>query len=262
MNLKDIQVTLAQLTPKLSEKQHNLLLIREAIAKASKEKSDIIIFPELFLTGYSVGENISDLAEVTNGPSLTEIKKLCRKHSIFAVVGFPEKGDDGNYYISSAFINEKGGLQGVYRKVHLFDSEKKYFSQGTEIPVFDTPLGKIGLMICFDVEFPEVARALKLKGADLIIISNANMVPYEVHHHIYAKSRAMENEIPVIICNRLGSEGELNFCGDSMVINSDGKVLLSMGNKEGVKTIGLPLHSSTDPKLGYIAKRRRELYSV
>lgn len=258
--MENIKVTLAQLVPKLGDRKHNLNLILESIENASNEKSNIVIFPELFLSGYSIGEHVVSLAESLNGSCLTEIKNACKKHAVHAVIGMPEKGDDEQYYISSIVVNDQGKLIGTYRKTHLFDKEKQFFSSGEELIVVETSLGTIGLMICFEVEFPEIARTLKMMGADFIIIINANMSPYENHHRIYANSRAMENELPVIICNRLGKEGDLDFCGGSMVIDAFGKILLDMGKEKAVKTVELPVTSDTDPKLNYISRRRKSLY--
>lgn len=209
-----------------------------------------------------MGEDVSHLAETENGSSINEIKQICKEQNIYIVFGFAEKDDNGHYYISSGLIDANGELLGIYRKTHLFYKEKETFFPGSEFKVFPTPLGRIGLMICFDIEFPEIARALKLKGADVIIVVNANMDPYEEYHYIYAKARAMENEIPVVICNRLGQEGKLNFCGDSMVIDALGKELLKMDKFEGVRTVELPLETATDPKLTYVANRRDDLYSM
>lgn len=257
-----IKVTIAQLIPKLGDKQHNLELISESMEKAEKERSHLVVFPELFLTGYSIGENLHEMAESEDGPSLDEIKTLCRKHGIYTVMSFPEKDEEDNYYISSALIDHNGKVLGIYRKTHLFDEEKKYFTPGSDLKVIDSPLGKVGMMICFDVEFPEIARALKLKGADFIVIVNANMHPYQEHHHLYVRSRSMENEIPVIICNRLGVEGNLHFCGDSMVMDATGKVLAAMNEDEGVKTVELPIKQTLDPKMSYTQNRRKELYNI
>ncbi|SFE54906.1 carbon-nitrogen hydrolase family protein [Alteribacillus iranensis] len=259
--MKSINVSLAQLKPKLADKKNNLKQIAHAISKAKNENSDLIVFPELFLTGYSVEDKVNILAEDENGPHLEEIKKLCTEHSIYAVVGFAEKDQQDHYYISTALINDNGNIVDIYRKTHLFDEEKKYFSAGSELKVIQTPIGNIGMMICFDVEFPEVARILKLKNADFLVIANANMDPYEEHHRLYARCRAMENEIPVIICNRLGKEKDLNFCGDSMVIDATGSILLEMKDNEGVKTVELPLQQALDPKMRYIVNRRSTLYS-
>lgn len=259
--MNEIKVTVAQLIPKLGDKQHNLNLISKVISQAASEQSNIAIFPELFLTGYSVGENISEMAETIDGPSMKEIRHLCQKNNVYSIVGFPEDGQDGNYYISSALIDDKGDVLGVYRKVHLFDSENKYFKAGSNFEAIDTPLGKIGLMICYDVEFPEIARALKLMGADIIIIVNANMHPYELHHHLYARCRAMENEIPVVICNRLGVEDNLDFCGDSLVIDAKGEILLALKDQVIAESVNIPMEQTLDPKISYITNRRSDLYT-
>lgn len=255
-------MSISQLKPKLGDKKHNLRLISKAIIQAASEQSDIVVFPELFLTGYSVGENVSVLAETVDGSSMMEIRELCRVHNIYTVIGFAENGQDGNYYISSALINNNGEVLGVYRKIHLFDSENHYFKAGSSFEVIDTPLGKIGLMICYDVEFPEIARALKLMGADIIIIANANMHPYELHHNLYTRSRAMENEIPIIICNRLGKEGELDFCGDSMAIDATGQVLLSLKDNEIIESVNVPIEQTLDPKISYTTNRRSDMYEI
>lgn len=260
--MNKITVSVAQLTPKLGEKPFNFERIREAIVKAKSEQSQLVVFPELFLTGYSVGENLNTLAETIDGPYMTKIRNLCKDYEIYSVVSFPEDGQHGNYYISSTLIDPKGEVLGVYRKIHLFDSEKNYFQPGSSFKVIDTPLGSIGMMICFDVEFPETARALKLMGADFIVIVNANMHPYQRYHHLFSQCRAMENEIPVIICNRLGKEDEIDFCGDSMVIDATGDILLSLKDKEQVQSVTLPIMQNLDPKMSYTTNRRKEVYGI
>lgn len=258
--MDSITVSVAQLAPKLGDKQYNYEQIKKTILDAKQEKSRLVVFPELFLSGYSVGNQLEELAETIDGPYMKKIKELCRKHEINTIISYPEDGGNGTYYISSSFIDEQGDVLGTYRKVHLFDAEKNYFTAGSSFEVIDTPLGSIGMMICFDVEFPEIARALALRNVDFIVIVNANMHPYETHHHIYARSRAMENETPVIICNRLGQEDDLNFCGDSMLIDAHGEILLSLKDREQVKSVELPIKQSLDPKMNYINGRRIDLY--
>lgn len=260
--MKAIKVSVAQLTPKLGDKEHNLQLISDAMVEAKGDQADLIVFPELFLSGYSVGEEVDQLAETEDGPGMREIRRLSLEHGLYTAVSFPEKGENGQFHISSALIDNNGDVLGIYRKTHLFDEEKKYFTPGSEFNVIDTPLGKIGMMICFDVEFPEIARSLKLQGADFIVIVNANMYPYELHHHLYSRVRAMENEIPVIICNRLGKEGDLDFCGDSMIIDATGKILLEMKLTEGVQTVKMPIEQELDEKMNYTVNRRADLYSA
>jgi predicted amidohydrolase len=254
-----LRISLAQLSPVLGNKETNLDYISKSMLEAKSQQSDLIVFPELFLTGYDVGKELNNLAETIEGSSINKIKVMCKEHSIYSIVGFPETDETNNYYISSAVINNQGNLAGSYRKTHLFDKEKFYFKKGEEFKVFHTKIGKIGIMICYDLEFPEVARSLKLMGAEIIIVLTANMSPYEDYQNVYMRSRAMENEIPIVICNRLGSEGEINFFGDSMVVDGNGKVLYHMGRTPGIGTVTLS-SSTPDPKLDYIKNRRPEIY--
>lgn len=101
---------------------------------------------------------------------------------------------------------------------------KKYFKPGTELPVFSTKFGLIGLMICYDLEFPEVARILKLNGAELILVPTSNMIPYDKHQLIFLQSRSLENEMPICLCNRIGAENEIIFFRESTSSDADGKL--------------------------------------
>src|SRR5699024_3273352 len=243
-------------------KQKNLDTICHTLKRASEQESHLVVFPELFLTGYLIGPNLKELAETNEGPSIEAIRNVCQQYKINTAFGMAEKTADNSYYIVSVFIDHFGNVKETYKKAHLFDHESKYFTRGNESVVIDTPLGKVGLMICFDVEFPELARALKLKGAEFIVIINANMHPYKTYHHIYAKSRAMENQIPVIIVNRVGEEEGMIFCGDSMVIDLDGDVLLRLGEDEEVRATRFSTNKTGDDKLNYLARRNESAYTI
>jgi predicted amidohydrolase len=256
-----LRISLVQISPMLGNKDSNLSQIYNSMLEAKNQQSDLVVFPELFLTGYDVGKNLNNFAETIEGSSINKIKVMCKDHSIYSIVGFPEIDEKHNYYISSAVIDNQGNLVGSYRKTHLFDKEKFYFKKGEEFKVFHTKIGKIGIMICYDLEFPEVARSLKLMGAEIIIVLTANMSPYEEYQNVYMRSRAMENEIPIVICNRLGNEGEMSFFGDSMVVDGKGKVLYHMGRSPGIGTVTLPSSTTLDLKLNYIKNRRPDIYS-
>lgn len=260
--MKQLHVTLAQLVPKLGDKASNYEMIVKTMNEAKKQGSQLVVFPELFLTGYSIGEKVSEVAETMEGSYIRKIRELCKQLQINTVISYPESDGTGNYYITSSYIDDQGNLLGSYRKIHLFDQEKEYFTPGNSFTVIETNLGRIGLMICFDIEFPETARALKILGADFLVVVNANMHPYQMYHHIFALSRAMENEIPLIICNRLGQEGDLDFCGDSMVIDATGEKILTLGNEEKIGHTTVPLAQTLDPKMNYLHNRRRELYGI
>lgn len=255
-----IKLTLAQFSPKLGDKKYNLERITEYMEKANKQNSDIIIFPELCLSGFLIEDFLDEISESINGPSLQYVKKICSQLKIHTVFTFPQKAENGLVYNSAALIDDMGQIIGVYNKVHLFDFERRYISRGSEFPVFQTKLGKIGIAICYDLEFPETARILRLNGAEIIFSATNNMAPYQDDQAIYVKSRAKENQIPVAICNRIGSELNYNFFGESVVADAFGKTILSYDDKENIKTVEVDLNPMTDPKLGYIANRQPGLY--
>jgi predicted amidohydrolase len=245
-----MHIAIAQCTPHLNDKNANLTMMSHYLHQAKKQEAELVVFPELALTGYSVGEQLEMIAEDVEGPSLQVMQKLCQELEIFALVSFPEK-NGSNYHISSALIQDDGSIAGVYRKTHLFGSESRYFTPGNVWPVFSTKIGNIGVMICYDLEFPEVTRLLRLNGAELVLVNTANMEPYQKYQHVYMQSRAMENEIPLVICNRLGEEGQLKFFGHSMAVNHEGEILLQLGSEEKVSTVEVSLTGARDPELNY-----------
>src|SRR5699024_7517921 len=144
------------------------------------------------------------------GKSVQRIKEIAKTNEIGIIIGMPELYK-GHVYNSALFIDPTGELVNVYRKTHLFDYEKQWFTAGDSCPVFDTPFGKVGLMITYDIEFPEVARILTVKGAQLILVLAANMVPYQKYQNIYLRTRAMENHVYVAISNKVGLESDHIF---------------------------------------------------
>lgn len=245
-----MRIAIAQFAPHLGEKEANLAMMTKYLNQAKEQQAELVMFPELALTGYSVGNQLASMAEATDGPSLKALAATCKELGLFALVSFPER-NGSQFHISSALLQNDGTLAGVYRKTHLFAAEKAFFTPGDKWPVFHTKLGTLGVMICYDLEFPEVARLLRLNGAELILVNTANMVPYENYQNIYMQSRAMENEVPVVICNRLGKEGELHFFGQSMAVKHDGTILGHYGSAEGLFIADVTLANARDPHLNY-----------
>ncbi|KHD85833.1 carbon-nitrogen hydrolase family protein [Heyndrickxia ginsengihumi] len=255
------RVTIAQFTPKLGNKSANIKNMINMMKKAKEQQSQLIVFPELCLTGYFISESLSELAEPLSGKSIQTLQTACKEHGIYAVISFPEKHLNGTFYIAAALIDDKGSIKGIYRKSHLFANEGDVFSSGTELPVFDTELGKMAIMICYDLEFPEVARILRLKGAQLLLVPLANMQPYEKYQFIYLQSRAMENQIPIVLCNRTGTENDTHFFGESAIVSSDGSLLIKLNDEEQLQTIHVPLNEQLDEQLSYMKDRRTDLYA-
>ena len=159
-----------QVAPRMADLQANRRLSLSAIADAVAAGADIIVLPELVTSGY-VFESAKEAASVAIPPDHALFEQWAAEAAGAVVVGgFAEQGDDGLVYNSAAVV-DRSGVIGVYRKVHLWDREKLWFAPGGEPPrVFDTPAGRIGVLVCYDLEFPEMARMLALAGAELICV--------------------------------------------------------------------------------------------
>lgn len=250
-----MKVTLGQFEPIVGEKETNLQKMRGIMEQASKDGSDVVLFPELCLTGYFIQDIEEDMAESIDGPSLQTMKELCKYYQLHTVFSWAEQGDDGIVYNSACLISDEGIVLGNYRKVHVYGRENEIFEKGDSFHVFDTKFGRVGIMICYDLDFPEVARILALKHADIILIPTNNFRPYARYQRTYVKSRAMENELPVAICNRTGQEQELQYFGESAVYDAYGHELALLGDTEETKTIEVPLHQEKDEQLSYLTNR-------
>src|SRR6476646_1346260 len=159
------------------DKAANLQQMRRAAAAASAMSADVLVLPELFLTGYNIGRVVHELAESRVGPSLAAIRQTAQQSACALCVGFPER-EGGKVFNSTALIDSRGEQICVYRKTHLFgEQETALFSRGEELAVATLAGRHVGLAICYDIEFPEVARNLKRQGAEVVLVPTANMTP-------------------------------------------------------------------------------------
>lgn len=160
--MKDaFKIALAQISCRQADKPRNLKEIKKAVAKAKKQGAELVIFPELSLTGYVVRDEIYELAERIPGPSTKVMEDMAKKNEIHVVFGMPEISDKTEATLhNSAVLIGPEGLIGKYRKMYLpthsIFEEKRYFRPGYQTAVFDTELGKLGFIICYDIYFPEV----------------------------------------------------------------------------------------------------------
>ncbi|HJV46932.1 MAG TPA: carbon-nitrogen hydrolase family protein [Bacillota bacterium] len=256
-----LNLAIAQLRSNLFDKETNVYRVLETMSAASNKGADYVLFPELYTTGYFLGERAFDLAESAHGDMIASIAEHAKQLEIGVIVGFPER-DGERIYNSAAVINRQGEMLGTYRKTHLFDHEKKWFSPGEQIPIFHIPEAKIGIMITYDMEFPEVARILTIKGAQLILVLSSNMVPYQPYQHTYLRARAIENHVFVATANKVGLENDTIFFGESEIIHPTGTSLYKSLNNEDLAVIPIPLTETIQSKgvLDYIENRRSDLY--
>jgi len=230
-----------QFSPLFGEKDENLRKVSSAIKNTNLE---LLVLPEFFATGYqfaSVNE-VAELSEpIPEGITTRFLIKISYEKGMYLVAGLPES--DGDKFYNSAILTGPEGLIGTYRKTHLFSEEKLYFEPGnTGFQVWQTKVGFIGMMICFDWFFPESMRALALLGAE-VVAHPANLVlPYCPQA---MPIRCLENRVFAITANRTGSEGRkeghaLKFIGQSQIVSPEGEVLVkALESEEKLLTIDI-----------------------
>lgn len=230
-----VSVACVNFQTRWGDKQANLEKMKVMVVETAKAGNNIIVFPELALSGYECDENIgklrrscamhSSLAETVPGPSTLEMADLARELGVYVIFGMPEQDKDtpAVRYISAAIIAPEGIL-GVYRKLHLAPpprfTEDLCFTKGSEIPVWETNYGRIGVLICYDFwYFPELARILALKGARLIInIAGSGAGPGKPYFIVQQTgSRATENITYAVTANLVGKDRTKTFAGHSVI---------------------------------------------
>jgi 5-aminopentanamidase len=263
--MDQFRVALAQLAPKLYDKESNLLKAEDYIRQAASQQASAILFPELYLTGYSLGQRAFEAAETREGPSVRRVAEMARRYGIAVVLGFAELAPDGKHAYDACFvINAQGQLAGCYRKTHLFHAETGWFIPGESACVIDFGLGRTGLLICYDLEFPEAARDLALRGAQWIATCTGNMVPNQHLQEIVVQTRAAENRVWVALANRVGSEEEITFFGESAVTDPYGNLKVQGGGTESLLFAQIDLCSTDQARANadYLADRRPQLYGT
>lgn len=226
-----ITLALAQMSCEIGEKAENIKKMEELLNKAKKQDAELVIFPELSLTGYVLRDQIYELAETIPGPSTEILEMLAKEKGLHIVFGMPELSEktQATIYNTAVLLGPQGYI-GKYRKMHLpthsIFEEKRYFRQGYQASAFDTEIGKIGLTICYDIYFPEVTRLIRLKGAQLIICISASPATRRTFFEILTMARAIENTAFLAYVNLVGIEDGLQFWGGSRLVGPNGKVIV------------------------------------
>jgi predicted amidohydrolase len=242
-----------------------LARLDQAAAKAAASGADLLMTPEMALTGYNIGAAaVRAAAEPLDGPMVAAVAGIARRHRIAILVGLPELGADGRVYNAAHLVDRRGESRATCRKTHLYGAiDRAQFAPGA---VLATPVEldgwKFGLAICYDIEFPELARAHALAGVDAILVPTANMVPFTgVPTHI-VPARAEENEVYVAYANYCGAEGAVAYCGLSCVCGPGGADLARAGGGEELIFADLTRQclAATRATATHLADRRPELY--
>jgi predicted amidohydrolase len=240
--MREITIATVQMKPRLGEAEENLVKMSETISRiASQQKVDLIIFPELITSGYELGVRFTELAQRVPGPTINLLAQRANEYGIYIAFGMVTKERvESVLYNSAVLVGPDGDLVEVYNKIHLRGEERMAFREGFKLPVAETEVGNIGLMVGYDLAFPEVARSLALDGAEILVVL-ANWEAASIDEwKTYVRARAYENAVYVAAANRVGEDVTLNFGGESMVVGPRGQIFASLANETDPDT-GAPL---------------------
>jgi len=244
----------------------NLAALRDAAGRATAEGASLLITPEAFVTGYDIGAaTLGALAEPLDGPCLSEAARIAADLGIAIVAGWAERSGDRVFNAATLF-DRAGRPVLTHRKAHLYGAiDHAAFAPGEAFATAEIDGLRVGLLVCFDIEFPEPARALALAGAQLIAVPTSLMAPDDVIARTVVPARALENQVFVAYANRIGREATLDYVGQSTVAGPDGAVIAVAGATE--ETL---LLADIDPaaiaveraRHDYLAERRPSLYGT
>ncbi|MEV0372525.1 carbon-nitrogen hydrolase family protein [Streptomyces sp. NPDC050636] len=283
--MSSLRTALLQSSGRPGDVEYNLKVLAWAAGDAAASGAGLLACPELFLTGYAIGSGVRELAEPADGESADEVARIAAEHGIAVLYGYPERGrndesagneadvadtagaahdESGPVYNSAQLIGPDGARLANYRKTHLFGCfEREWFTPG-DTPVVQAQLDgvRIGIMICYDVEFPENVRAHALAGTDLLLVPTAQMHPFQFVAESVVPVRAFENQMYVAYVNRVGTEGEFEFVGLSCLAGPDGIVRTRAGRAEQLVAADVDAAFLKESRADnpYLHDRRPELY--
>ena len=242
-----LTLTLVQMDCRLGKPGYNFERAELFVAEAARRGSDLVVLPELWSTAYDL-ENAADhatpvVADTMGNGWFGRLAQLASSHDVWLAGSILELGADGKIYNCLALYSPEGKLAGAYRKIHLFRlmDEDQFLAPGPETVTVDLPWGRVGLAICYDLRFPELFRRYALAGAKLILLPAEWPHPRRDHWRTLLRARAIENQMFVAGCNRVGSSKGSDFFGASALIDPWGEALIEGGEQETLLTVTLDL---------------------
>jgi predicted amidohydrolase len=262
--MPEITVAVVQMYPQLGKVEDNLIAMGKFVDQiCSQQRVDLVVFPELATTGYELGLRFTEVAERVPGHAVNLLAQRAADFSTHIVFGMVTKEKvESIIYNSAIVIGPDGELLGEYRKLHLPGEERLAFRPGYRLPVFETTFGQIGVLLGWDLAFPEAARSLALDAADVLCVcanwghSPAQDPAISVEEwRTYVQARALENSLYVVASNRIGEEYSYHFFGDSMVVGPRGELYASIDEEiEGYAVAPIELDA--------VRKTREELQLI
>lgn len=242
--MSSIHAAAIQFTVQQGDVDANLGYVREALARVAAQGANLAVLPEMWSSGFSY-KDLNELALRTRG-IVDELLELSKRLKLVIIGSMPEP--NGDKVFNTVYVIDNGALAGVYRKMHLFSllGEERAFSGGDSWLCAETSLGKVGVIICYDLRFPELSRRLAIEGAQVICVPAQWPKPRQEHWRTLLRARAMENQLFIVACNACGIIGKLDFFGMSMIIDAKGELLVEAGEGQGEIFASLDSQAMTD----------------
>ncbi len=261
-----LTLALAQIDIILGDKPANLARAEPLIAQAADANVHLILFPELWTTGYDL-PRASVLAEpLPHGPTARELRTWARNYGLWIGGSMLERDEHGRIYNAAWLFGPEGQAVGPYRKIHRFGpmAEDRWLDAGCEPGLFHLPWGQTGVAICYDLRFPELFRGYALAGARLILLPSQWPHPRLHHWRTLVPARAIENQCFVAAVNRVGKDRANTFCGHSMVVGPWGEVLVEAGESPEllITTLNLSQVEEVRGRIPVLQDRREDCYHV
>ena len=272
--MEKIKIAAIQMST-VADKMENVRTVKTYLEKIKDENPDFVILPEMFCCPYQT-ENFPIYAEKEGGPVWQQLSGYAKQYGIYLIGGsMPEKDAEGNVYNTSYIFDREGKQIGKHRKVHLFDidvkggqtfKESDTLTAGDSDTVFDTEFGKIGVMLCFDIRFPELSRMMVNDGAKVIFVPAAfNMTTGPAHWELSFRTRALDNQIYMVGCApaRDVSAGYISW-GHSIVTDPWGRVIDMLDEKKGILLAELDMdyEEQIREELPLLKSRRKDMYKL
>lgn len=262
--MREVTIALVQMQPALGEPSDNLDRMSDYVAEiATKQRVDLIIFPELATTGYELGVRFTEVAQRVIGPTVNLMAQRASEFGLYIMFGMVTKEKVESVLFNAAvLVGPEGELVEEYHKVHLRGEERMAFKEGFRLPVTQTEIGAFGMMLGWDLAFPEVARCLVLDGAELLCVLG-NWESTEIDQwDTFIRARAYENTCFVAACNRAGDDVTVSFGGHSMIVGPRGEVYASLADQ--VDGQGKPIegYCVATIDLDDVRRHREELQTI
>jgi len=224
---RSVKAAAVQFNISPGEIEPNLLHVRRELERLAGEGVRLVVLPEMWATGFAY-KQLNELAQQTAG-LVGELADLSLKYGMVIIGSLPEPHDNKVY--NTAYVLDCGELKGKYRKIHLFSlmQEDRFFDAGDSWLLVETSIARIGIFICYDLRFPELARRLAVEGAEILVVPGEWPKPRQEHWRALLRARAIENQLFVIAANCCGMVGKLDFFGMSMIIDPKGDLLAEAG---------------------------------